>query len=114
MAPPASPTRPGELADELVRTISDDGSIAVRAMVGTGLVAEAVSRHRTSPTASVALGRALMGAVLLAAGAKDGETAQLHFRGDGPLGSVTQSPTTKAACAGSSPIREPIRPCATA
>ena len=74
--------------DELVRASSEAGGITVWAMVGTGLVAEATSRHGTSPTASVALGRALMGAVLLAAGAKHGETVQLQFRGAGPLGSI--------------------------
>ena len=74
--------------DEIVRTVSSAGGVAVRAMVGTALVADAASRHATSPTASAALGRALMGAVLLGAGTKDGETVQLQLRGDGPLGSV--------------------------
>ena len=79
---------PATAPDELVRTLSTGGGVAVRAMVGTALVAEASSRHATSPTASAALGRALMGAVLLGAGTKDGETVQLQLRGDGPLGSV--------------------------
>ena len=30
-----------------------------------------------------------MGAVLIATGAQDGETLQLQFRGDGPLGQMT-------------------------
>lgn len=74
---------------ELVRTVSADGGLSVRAMVATGLVAEAASRHATAPTASAALGRALMGGVLIAAGAKEDETVQLQFRGDGPLGQMT-------------------------
>jgi molecular chaperone Hsp33 len=57
-------------------------------MVGTRLVAEAARRHGTSPAATVALGRALMGGVLLATGGKGGETVQLQFRGDGPLGTL--------------------------
>jgi molecular chaperone Hsp33 len=73
----------------LVRTVSADGGLALRALVATPLVAEAAVRHRTAPTASAALGRALMGAVLIASGAQDGETLQLQFRGDGPLGQVT-------------------------
>lgn len=76
-------------ADEMVRVISAGGSVAVRAMVGTQLVGEAVARHGLSPVASVALGRALMGAALLAAGAEDDESVQLHFSGNGPLGGVT-------------------------
>lgn len=73
----------------MVRTISPDGGLSVRALVATGVVAEAARRHRTAPTASAALGRALMGAQLLAAAALEDETVQLHFRGDGPLGPIT-------------------------
>ena len=75
--------------DTLVRTVSTDGSLAVRALVATDLVAEAARRHSTAPTASAALGRALMGAVLIAASAKDDETVQIQLRGDGPLGQLT-------------------------
>jgi molecular chaperone Hsp33 len=74
--------------DRLVRTISRDGGIAVRAIVGTGLVAEAARRHDTSPTATAALGRTLLGALLLAASGKSGESVQIQFRGNGPLRSV--------------------------
>ena len=74
--------------DRLVRTISRDGGIAVRAIVGTRLVTEAARRHDTSPTATAALGRTLLGALLLAAGGKSGESVQIQFRGDGPLRSV--------------------------
>jgi molecular chaperone Hsp33 len=72
-----------------VRTLSLDGGLSVRALVATPLVADAARRHGTAPTASAALGRALMGAVLIASGNKDGETLQLQFRGDGPLGQMT-------------------------
>ena len=61
----------------------------VRALVATQLVREAARRHGAFPTAAAALGRSLMGAVLIAAGAKDEETVQLQFRGDGPLRSLT-------------------------
>ncbi len=74
---------------ELVRTVSADGGLSVRVMVATGLVAEAASRHATAPTASAALGRALMGGVLIASGLQEDETIQLQFRGDGPLGQMT-------------------------
>ncbi len=75
--------------DEIVRTLSSDGGISVRVLVATELVNDAVRRHKASPTAATALGRALMGAVLLASGKKEGETVQLQFRGDGPLGPLT-------------------------
>jgi molecular chaperone Hsp33 len=76
------------LRDELVRTLSADGSVSVRVLSATNLVREAVRRHHTSPAASVALGRALMGALLLASEAQDGERVQLQLRGDGPLGTI--------------------------
>jgi molecular chaperone Hsp33 len=80
--PPPSARPP----DELVRTVSADGGIALRSLVGTALVTDAVTRHHMAPTAASALGRLLMGALLLAGGAKDEETVQIHLRGDGPLG----------------------------
>ncbi len=90
----------------LVRTISQEGGIAVRAIVGSNLVAEAMNRRPMAPTAANALGRALMGGVLIAVGPASpeeslasltdaehdereaGESVQLQFRGDGPLGSI--------------------------
>jgi molecular chaperone Hsp33 len=81
VAPEASP-------DGLVRALSAEGSLSVRALVATAVVAEAAERHRTSPLATAALGRALMGAVLLGALGKGDETVDVRFRGDGPLGTV--------------------------
>ena len=74
--------------DLLLRALSGDGGVGVRAVSAVGLVAEATARQRTGVLASAALGRALLGAVLLGAGGKDGETVQLRLRGDGPLRSL--------------------------
>src|SRR5262245_17128868 len=76
------------ISDELVRTLSREGGLSVRALVATGLVADAAKRHGTSPTATAALGRTLMGAILLASGAKDDETLQIQVRGRGELGAI--------------------------
>ncbi len=80
---------------QLVRTLTTAGGISVRTLIGSNLVAEAMMRKPMAPTAANALGRALMGAVLVAVGAGKataedtvGETLQLQLRGDGPLGSV--------------------------
>lgn len=87
-APPARPA-------ELVRTISTGGGVLARALIGSNLIAEAMSLRTMAPTAANALGRALMGAVLIAVGSGDGEpdddegeSVQIQLRGDGPLGSV--------------------------
>jgi len=55
---------------------------------GTSLVQEACQRHNTAPTASAALGRSLLGTVLIASFRKEGEKTQVTFRGDGPLGGI--------------------------
>jgi molecular chaperone Hsp33 len=80
---------PSSQPDELVRTLSRDGAVGVRAIVGTALVREAVRRHRTAPTATAALGRTLLAAILLAAEGDDDETVQLQLSGSGPLRSTT-------------------------
>jgi len=79
---------PDRCTDRVVSTVSSAGDVLVRAIVATQLVREATSRHAMSPTATTALGRALTGCVLLAAGVKEQETIQLQIRGDGPLGSL--------------------------
>lgn len=44
--------------------------------------------HDVGPLAAIALGRALSGAVLLAALLKDNQSIQLRFEGNGPLGKI--------------------------
>lgn len=93
--------------DILLRTISEGGTIAVKAIVGSGLVADALSRRPHAPTAGNALGRAMMGGLLIAVGsaADDAdeaniESVQLQFRGDGPLGSLTAIADSRARVRG--------------
>src|SRR5512145_767076 len=74
--------------DLLLRALSGDGTVGVRAVSALGLVREAAVRQGASALAGAALGRALLGGVLLGAGGKDGETVELRLRGDGPLRSV--------------------------
>ncbi|MDH3519394.1 MAG: Hsp33 family molecular chaperone HslO [Myxococcales bacterium] len=71
--------------DARVDVLSRSEGIAVHTLVATQLVAEAARRQGGSPTSHAALGRALMGAILLGAA---GETLQLQIRGDGPLGAL--------------------------
>ncbi len=51
----------------------------------TGLVEAARQRHNTSPTATVALGRALTAAVLMSGLLKVGQRVALKWEGSGPL-----------------------------
>lgn len=75
--------------DALVRALSRDGQVAVRAIVGTALVREAARRHATKPTASAALGRTLLAAILLGAEGDEDETVQIQLSGSGALRSAT-------------------------
>ena len=77
------------LRDELIRTLSEDGAVSLRVLTSTNLVREAVHRHQTSMPATVALGRALGGGLLLATETQSGERVQIQLRGDGPLGGIT-------------------------
>lgn len=54
----------------------------------TKVVQEITSQHDCSPLASVALGRALVGNVLLAAGREEGASCQLTINGNGPLRNI--------------------------
>lgn len=56
--------------------------------LGRDLVQEACDRHKTAPTASAALGRALLGTLLLASFRAEGENTQVTFRGNGGLGQI--------------------------
>ncbi|MAI77585.1 MAG: hypothetical protein CL917_01445 [Deltaproteobacteria bacterium] len=79
---------------ELVRTISQQGGISVRVLIGSNLIAWAMALRDLAPTAANALGRTLMGTVLIAVGAAErsedepGENVQVQLRGNGPLGSI--------------------------
>ncbi|KAL4448453.1 hypothetical protein ABPG75_005672 [Micractinium tetrahymenae] len=74
--------------DECMRSISDNGQVSILVVKGTELVQEACDRHKTSPTASAALGRALLGTLLMGAFREEGEKTQVTFKGDGPLGGI--------------------------
>jgi molecular chaperone Hsp33 len=74
--------------DKLVHATAADNQLRCMAAVTTDLVGEACRRHRTFPTASAALGRALTGGLLLGSGVKDLEKLTVHFDCDGPIGNI--------------------------
>lgn len=73
------------MGDYLVRVISHTKNVIGLAGVTTELVEEARLIHRTSRTASAALGRALTGGLLMGALMKRGQRLALKFEGNGPL-----------------------------
>ncbi len=71
--------------DRLVRGISDNGFFQVVVVKTTNVVQEAASRHHLGPLATVLLGRALTGVMLLSSALKGEERIQLVMQGNGPL-----------------------------
>lgn len=59
-----------------------------------------MTRHKTAPTATAALGRTLLGAALLGAYRKEDEQIQIQFKGDGPLGGILVVADTKGQVKG--------------
>ena len=76
-------------ADEVLRSISVNGEVAVLVARATGIVGDAASRQRTSPTATAAVGRAMVAGVLLCGFRRENEQVQVTFRGDGELGQLS-------------------------
>ena len=74
--------------DLIYRVMSANQEVSVITVVGTKVVAEAVNRHKTAPTATAALGRSMLSAILLGTFKGDDETTQVTFKGDGPIGQI--------------------------
>jgi molecular chaperone Hsp33 len=69
----------------MIRVMSSQARVLGLACVTTDLVEEAARLHETSPAASIALGRALTGGLLMGALMKRGQRVGLKFEGNGPL-----------------------------
>ncbi|HST23987.1 MAG TPA: Hsp33 family molecular chaperone HslO [Blastocatellia bacterium] len=74
--------------DSLVHATAADNQLRCMAARTTALVGEACRRHKTFPTASVALGRTLTGGLLLGSSLKDLEKITVHFHCDGPISNI--------------------------
>ena len=81
-------------ADLLVRAAAADT---------TELVREVKDLQDLSPLATLAIGRAITGALLMASQLREGQAVGLYFKGDGPLGTLFAEATyeswTRAYCA---------------
>ncbi|AVK64418.1 Hsp33 family molecular chaperone HslO [Lactobacillus sp. CBA3606] len=77
------------MEDYLVKSIAGNDMFRAYAVNATGVVAEAQQRHDTWSAASAALGRSLVGTLLLAsAGLKGDETMTVKINGNGPVGGI--------------------------
>ncbi|MBW1604772.1 Hsp33 family molecular chaperone HslO [Lactobacillus sp. Sy-1] len=75
--------------DHLVKSITKDGMFRAYAIDATGVVAEAQKRQDTWSASSAALGRTLVGSLLLSASVLKGkETMTVQINGGGPVGTI--------------------------
>lgn len=74
--------------DRFVKGLSLDKTIKITVVKTTDVVETARLNHHLSPTATVLLGRALTGAVLLSSQLKGEERVRLSVEGDGPIGTI--------------------------
>jgi molecular chaperone Hsp33 len=71
--------------DKLIHGLAADATVRVMAAITTDTVREAVRRHDTSPTASVALGRVLTGTLLLGSSLKDFDRLTVKIDANGSV-----------------------------
>ena len=77
------------MRNEIVRAITGDGLIQAAAVTGRDIVERARNIHTTTPVATAALGRALMGASLMGDALKaENGSLTLQIKGGGPIGTV--------------------------
>lgn len=86
--------------DKLIHGTAADGTIRVMAAVTTGITAEAIRRHKTSPTVSAAFGRVLTGTLLLAATFKEFDRLTVKIESSGPVEGITAEATQEGAVRG--------------
>jgi molecular chaperone Hsp33 len=75
-------------SERVHKFLSEDLMIRVAAVTATNVIEEMRALQNTYPIATVAVGRALVGSILMASHLKQGQELSLYFRGNGPLGTV--------------------------
>jgi molecular chaperone Hsp33 len=76
------------LSDYLVKTLAYEGFVRAYAVNATETIAEAQRRHDTWNTSSAALGRTMIGALMLGATLKGEDKMTVKIEGNGPAGAI--------------------------
>lgn len=99
---------------EIIRAVAAEDNIKIAVITGPDIVEQARQIHGLSPTASAALGRALLGASLLGNALKgERDTLTLRLDGGGPAGgvvAVSDSAGNVRGCMGAPEADLPTRP----
>lgn len=86
--------------DLLVYGLAAGETIRCMAAITTNTIAEAARRHRTSPTATAALGRTMTGALLLGASLKELDRLTTQIVCDGLIGGISVEANAKGEVRG--------------
>ncbi|MEH7343471.1 Hsp33 family molecular chaperone HslO [Bacillus sp. JJ1532] len=76
------------MSDYLVKAIAYNGQVRAYAVRTTETIGDAQRRHKTWPTASAALGRAMSAGVMMGAMLKGEEKITIKIEGGGPIGPI--------------------------
>ncbi len=76
------------MKDYLIKAISHKGTIRAYALNATETISEAQQRHDTWTNSTAALGRTMIGALLLGATLKGKDTLTVKVQGNGPAGAI--------------------------
>ncbi|KHF38314.1 Hsp33 family molecular chaperone HslO [Halalkalibacter okhensis] len=76
------------MEDYLIKAIGFEGKVRAYSLVATNMVNEAVRRQGTWPTASAALGRAMMASTMMATMLKGNSKLTVRIEGKGPIGAI--------------------------
>lgn len=75
-------------SQKVYRFVTDDLTVRVAAVDATAAVVEMQNVLRSAPLATIGVGRAMVGAILMASQLKDGQEVGILLKGNGPLGSL--------------------------
>ncbi|WP_332633170.1 Hsp33 family molecular chaperone HslO [Halalkalibacter flavus] len=88
------------MEDYLIKAIGFEGKVRAYSLVATNMVNEAVRRQGTWPTASAALGRAMMASTMMATMLKGNSKLTVKIEGKGPIGAIVIDANTKGETRG--------------
>ncbi|WP_100374402.1 Hsp33 family molecular chaperone HslO [Bacillus sp. FJAT-45037] len=88
------------MSDYLVRATAFEGKVRAYSLVATDMINEAVRRQGTWPTASAALGRAMMASTMMGAMLKGDAKLMIKIEGKGPIGAIIVDSNTKGESRG--------------
>jgi len=92
------------MKEKVHRFVSNDFTVRIAAVNSTEVVAEMQKLQQTYPLPTVAVGRAMTGALLMASHLKEGQQVGLYFKGNGPLTAVYAEASFEGKVRGYSPV----------